>query len=115
MYADFESFLKPVNEGVDVTQGVSTGTASSTTVYQEHVPGSFAYKVVSSVDPDFSRPLVMYRVEDAVDKLVRDLQKEEKQLCDEYIAKPKTMIFSTEDSLSFTNATTCHICTFAHL
>ena len=37
-----------------VTQGVSTGTASSTTVYQEHEPCSFAYKVVSSVDPDFS-------------------------------------------------------------
>ena len=28
-----------------------------------------------------------------------------------YIAKPNTMIFSTENSLSFTNATTCHICT----
>ena len=111
VYADFESILKPVNKGVDVTQGVSTGTASSTTVYQEHVPCSFAYKVVSSVDPDFSRPLVMYRGEDAADKFVRDLQKEAKQLCDEYIAKPKTMIFSTEDSLSFTNATTCHICT----
>ena len=109
--ADFESILKPVIEGVDVTQGVSTGTASSTTVYQEHVPCSFAYKVVSSVDPDFSRPLVMYRGEDAADKFVRDLQKEAKQCCDEYIAKPKTMIFSTEDSLSFTNATTCHICT----
>ena len=61
VYTDFESILKSVNEGVDVTQGVSTGTASSTTVYQEHVPCSFAYKVVSSIDPDFSRTLVMYR------------------------------------------------------
>ena len=32
VYADFESILKPVNDGVDVTQGVSTVTASSTTV-----------------------------------------------------------------------------------
>ena len=64
-----------MNEGVDVTQGVSTGTAFSATIYQEHVPCSFAYKVVSSVDPDFSRPLVMYRGEDAADKFVRDLQK----------------------------------------
>ena len=111
VHADFESILKPVNEGVDVTQGGSTGTASSTTVYQEHVPCSFVYKVVSSVDPDFSRPLVMYRGEDTADKFVHDLQKEGNQLCDEYIAKPKTMIFSTEDSLPFTNATTCHICT----
>ena len=109
VYTDFESILKPVNEGVNVTQGVSTGTASSTTVYQEPVPCSFAYKAVSSVDPDLSRPLVMYRGEDAADKFVRDLQKEAKQLCYEYIAKPKTMIFSTEDSLSVTNATTCYI------
>ena len=28
----------------------------------------------------------MYRGEDAADKFVRDLQKEAKQLCDEYIA-----------------------------
>ena len=101
------SCLKPVNEGVDVTQGVSTGT----TVYQEHVPCSFAYTVLSSVDPDFSQPLVMYRVQDAADKFVCDLQKEAKQLCDNYIATQKTMIFNAEDSLSFTNAITCHICT----
>ena len=67
VYADFESILKPVNERVDETQSVSTGKASSTSVYQEHVPCSFAYKVVSSVDPEFSRPLVMYRGEDAAD------------------------------------------------
>ena len=71
VYADFESILRPVNEGVDVTQGVSTGSAYSTTVYQEHVPCSFAYKVVSSVDPDVTRPLVMYRGEDAAEKFVR--------------------------------------------
>ena len=53
----------------------------------------------------------MYRGEYAADKFVRHLQKDARQLCDEYIAEPKTMIFSTEDSLSFTNATTCHICT----
>ena len=52
----------------------------------------------------------MYRGEDAADKFVRDLQQEENQLGDEYIATPNTMIFSTADSLSFTNATTCHIC-----
>ena len=109
VYADFESILKPVNEGVDITQGVSTGTASPTTVCQEHVPCSFAYKVVSSVDPDFSRPFVMYRGEGAAEKFVRDLQQEAKQLCDEYVSTPKPVIFSTTELLSFTNSTTCHI------
>ena len=109
-YADFESVLKPVNGDMDVTQGVETGTASSTAAYQEHVPCSFAYKIVSSVDPDFSRPLVMYRGEDAAKKFVRDLQREAEQLCEEYIKTPKPMIFGIEDSLAYTNAAECHIC-----
>ena len=53
----------------------------------------------------------MYRGEDAAEKFVRDLQQEAKQLCEEYIATPKPMIFTTVDSLSFRGATTCHICT----
>ena len=72
-YADFESILEPVNEDVDVRQGVETGIATSTTAFQEHVPCSFAYKIVSSVDTDFLRPLVMYCGEDAAKKFVRDL------------------------------------------
>ena len=65
----FESILKPVNEDVDVTQGVETDTESSSHIFQEYIPCSFAYKIVSSADPDFSRPLAMYRGEDAAEKL----------------------------------------------
>ena len=111
VYADFESILKPINEDVDVTQGVDAGTESSTTVFQEHVPCSFEYKIVSSVDPDFLRPLVMYHGEDVAEMFVRKLQQEAKQLCDKYISIPKAMIFTMTDSLSFNNAATCHICT----
>ena len=57
------------------------------------------------------RPLVIYRGEDAAEKFVRKLQQEAKQLCDEYIATPEPVIFTMTDSLSFNNATTCHICT----
>ena len=109
VYVDFESVLKPLND-IDTTQGVEIGTESSTTASQEHVACSFAYKIVSSVDPSFSRPLVLYRGEDAAEKFVCDLQKEAKQLNIDYIKTPKPMIFSVEDSLSYTNATTCHIC-----
>ena len=89
---------------------VTSDTESSATVYQEHVPCSFAYKIVSSVDPDFSRSLVMYRGEDAAERSVRDLQQEAKQSRKEYITTPKPMLFSRTDSQSFTKATTCHIC-----
>ena len=95
----------------DSRESIDTGTESSTTVFQEHVHCRCAYKMVSIVDPDFSRPLVMYRDEDAAEVFVRRLQLEAQQLCDEYISTPKPPIFTMEDTLSFTNATTCHICT----
>ena len=41
---------------------------------------------------------------------VRNLQLEEKQLFDEYIDTPKTMLLTATESQSFTNTTTWHIC-----
>ena len=111
VYADFESILKPVNEDVDVTQAVDTGIKSSSHVFQEQIPCSFAYKIVSSVDPDFSRPLVMYRCEDAAEMFVRKLQLEATQLVDEYIATPKPMLLTATESQLFTITTIFHICT----
>ena len=98
MYADFESILKPENEDVDVTQDVDTGIESSSHDFQEHIPCSFAYKIVGSVDPDFSQPLAMYRSEDVAEMFVSKLQ-----LFDEYIATPKPMLLSATESQSFTN------------
>ena len=74
VYANFESIQKPENEDVDVTQGVDIDIESSSRILQEHIPCSFAYKIVSSVDPDFSRPLVMSIGEDAAEIFVRKLQ-----------------------------------------
>ena len=81
VYADFESFLKPVDKDVDTTQGVEVGDESPSNVFQEHIPCSFAYKVVSSVDPNFSRPLVMYRGENAAEKFVRGIWLLQNQCC----------------------------------
>ena len=53
----------------------------------------------------------MYRGEDAAEMFVRKLQQEAKQLCEEYITTPKSMLFTMSDSLSFAYTTTCHICT----
>ena len=109
VYGDFKSksILKPVNGDVDVTQGVDIGIESSSRVFQEHIPCSFAYKIVNNVDPDFSRSLVRYEGEDAADMFVCKLQ----QLFDEYIATPKQMLLTATESQSFSNATICHICT----
>ena len=67
---------------MDTTQGVAVQGCSEATcrVFQEHVPYSFAYKIISGVDRNFSRPVVMYRGEDAAVKFVRDMEQEAKQL-----------------------------------
>ena len=111
VYADFESILKPVDKDVDTTEGVEVCGESSSHVFQVHILCSFAYKVVSSVDPNFSRPLVMYRGENAAEKFVRDLQQEGRQLFDEYIATPKSMLLIATELQSFNSGTTYHICT----
>ena len=104
-----ESILKHVNKDVDTTQGVEVGGESSFHVFQEHISYSFAYQVLSSVNPKFSRPVVMYRGENAAEKFVRDLQQEAKQLFDKCIATPKPMLLTATESQSFNNATTYDI------
>ena len=117
VYADFESILQRVDsddEAMDTIQGVAAGGNEPTAAlgpFQEHLPRSFAYKVVSSVVPDFSRPLVSYRGEDAGELFVCKLQEEAFQLFQEYLAAPQQMLELTDAELrSFHTAANCHIC-----
>ena len=88
VYADFESVLKPLS-GMDITQGVEEEGKPSIVPYQEHIACSFAYKIVSSIVPDFNKPIVWYRGEDAVDEIVCVLQREAEELCADYIETPQ--------------------------
>ena len=72
-------------------------------------------KVESNVDPKFSRPVVMYRGENSAEKFVCDLQKEVKQLFDEYIATPKLLLLTATELRSFNNATTCQVRDRCHI
>ena len=79
--ADFESILQRVgdDEAMATTRGVAVGGGdepiATSGPFQEHLPYSFAYQVVSSVVPDFSRPFVSYRREDAGEIFVPKLEK----------------------------------------
>ena len=77
--------------------------------FQEHLPCSSAYKVVNSVVPDFSRPLVSHRGEDAGEMYVGKLQEVADQLFQEYIDIPQQELTDAE-LRSFHTATNCHIC-----
>ena len=80
VYADFESILQRVgDEAMDITQGVAVNDDEPTPAtgpFQENIPCSFAYKLVSREVPGLSRPLVSYSGEDAGEMFVRKLQEE---------------------------------------
>ena len=69
IYADFECLLK----SCDV--GINNDCYSYTSKYQDHIPCSFAYKVVC-VDNKFSNDVVLYRGKNAVLKFKRSILKE---------------------------------------
>ena len=100
---------------MDTTQGVAAGGSdepiAASGPFQEHLPCSFAYKLVGSVVPDFSRPLVSYRGADTGEMCVRKLQEEAEQLFQEYIDTPQQLLELTDAELrSFHPATSCYIC-----
>ena len=69
IYADFEFLLKGVDCGVD------NDCFSYTRKYQDHIPCSFAYKLVC-VDDKFSKDLVLYRGKNKVYKFIHCIFKE---------------------------------------
>ena len=70
IYADFECIIKKVACDVECSSN-----SSYTRKYQEHVPCSFAYKVVC-VDNKFSKKIVFYRGKDAVFKFTKSILNE---------------------------------------
>ena len=71
IYADFECLLKSWDVGVD------NGCFSYTEKYQDHIPCSFAYKLVC-VDNKFNKDVVLYKGKNAVFKFIQCILKEYK-------------------------------------
>ena len=65
IYADFECNLR----------GVESYEGSYTKKYQDHVPCSFAYKVVC-IDDRFTKPIVVFRGENAAYDFIKAILKE---------------------------------------
>ena len=87
IYADFECNLKKVRCNKD----------SYTDKYQDHIPCSFAYKVVS-VDNRFTKPTIIYRGENAAYEFIKAILEEYKyckKIMEEYINK--NLIMSEEE------------------
>ena len=107
VYADFESFIKPI----DTCQ--PDPKKSYTKPYQKHSPSSFCYYVKCFDDKMYSQEPVTFSAQSEnndvaqifVDKLKEDIRRIYK-----LFQLPKRMIFTAADKKKFIEATTCHIC-----
>ena len=99
VYADFECNL----ESVESYEG------SYSKKYQDHIPCSFAYKLVC-VDDKFSKSIVVFRGENAAYEFIKAILKEY-QYCKKVMKKHfnKNLIMSEEEE-QFQSSNTCWIC-----
>ena len=105
IYADFEA----ITEKVDSCQ--PSDKKSYTEAYQKHTDCGYGYKVVCCYDDKYSKPVQIYRGENAVYKFMENMLEEVnwcKQTMEKHFNKPLKM--TEENEIDFRKATKCHIC-----
>ena len=106
IYADFESFIKPI-------KGCNPNPYKSyTKKYQKHEPSGFSYYIKSfneSVFKSIKRTYTKTKEEDAdaVDVYIKWLEEDVKNIAN---IEHKEMIFTKEDEKQFNKASDCWIC-----
>ena len=107
VYADFESFIKPID-----TCGPNPEN-SYTKQYQKHTPSSFCYYIKCFDDEVYYQNPVTYTAntdnEDVAQIFVNMLEEDVKSIYKRF-GKPKKMIFGTKEREEFDEATECWIC-----
>ena len=101
VYADFESFIKPLD-----TCGLNP-EGRYTTQYQKHEPSSFCYYIKCFDNEVYEPKLVSYTGEDAAQKFVEMLEEDIKIIAN---IPEKKMIFGEKEKEQFNKATKCWIC-----
>ena len=107
VYADFECALVE-NNTAETKQGIANEKRKEFT-YQEHIPVSYSYKIVS-IDPDFTHKQKLYKGRYTAEHLLDSLQDEARCIFKRYITNPKPLNLSDEDEVRFQNTIKCHIC-----
>ena len=107
VYADFESFIKPIDSCLPKPG------ESYTHKYQKHTPSSFCYHVKCFDDSVYAQQPVAFTAEseddDVAQIFVDTLEENIKQIYKQF-KFPKKMIFTKADAKMYSEATTCHIC-----
>ena len=105
VYADFEA----ITEKIDSCSPPQH--KSYTQAYQKHEPSGFGYKVVCHYDKKYSKPAVIYRGENVIEKFIQHLFREVKD-CQKIITEraKKRLVMTASDEKDFRNAKKCWIC-----
>ena len=104
IYVDFKCLLKNVHPGIH------NDSFSYTTKYQDHIPCSFAYKLVC-IDDKYSKDIALYRAKNAVYKFIQSIFKEY-SYCRSIMKKHfnKNVLMSAEEEEQFKKMEICWIC-----
>ena len=103
VYADLECLLKGVKSG-------GKNTTSNAEKYQDHIPSSFAYKVVF-VDNIFSKKIALYMGKNTIYRFIESILAEY-YYCKKIIKKHfnKNLIMSAKDEERFQLSNNCWMC-----
>ena len=107
VYADFESFIKPI----DTCQ--PDPSKSYIKAYQKHMPSSFCYYIKCFDDKVYSQKPKSFTAEsedDDVAQIFVDMLEKNIRRIYRKFKRPRRMIFTEADNRMFTEATKCHIC-----
>ena len=105
IYADFEAITKKVHGCLPNNE------KSYTEAYQKHIDCGYGYKLVCHYNDEFSKPVQVFRDENAVYNFMEKML-EEVEWCKSIIKKHfnKPLIMTEENKLDFESANYCHIC-----
>ena len=101
VYADFESYIKPL-QSCDPTPG-----SSYTKQYKKHEPSSFCYYIKCFDDEVYEPKVVSHTGEDAAQKFVEMLEEDIREITN---ILEKKMIFRKEEKERSDKETKCWIC-----
>ena len=108
IYADFESFIIPVNTCQPNPE------KSFTQIYQKHEPNSFCVylKALDGIKTNI-KPFLYTKEnpdEDVSEKFIEYVMELTHKIYKDYYQKPKPLVLTKEEEKEFQSATICHIC-----
>ena len=110
IYADFECLLKEIGNVKHSDPGINNDCFSYTSKYQDHIPCSFAYKLVC-INDKLSKDVVLYRGKNEVFKFIQNIFNEY-SYCKLIIKNHfnKNLIMSVEEEEQFEKTEIWWIC-----